>query len=338
MAELGKFGLQHGVSINDPQIPGVFSNYVRESIRDAASDGALTHGLRIESMFEAMIVSLGRYSLLKHEDNGKVYPAPRYSVPDFRVVLRDGTQWLVEVKNAYIKNPFRQERCFMKQDYRQKLEKYASATGGDLKLAVYWAKWSIWTLVSIDKFVDTHGDVRLTMDAGMMENELSLLGDRMISTRPPLRLHLESDPATDSSVPAGGGMVEFTISGVRFYCGEDEIVDDVEKNISWLFMRYGQWKSTEPQPVLQGGRLKGIEIRWDPEEGARQDFASVGFLSQLFSRYYSERTMKDQEIVQLHAPAQPGWFAQFEAYDYENRVLPLWQFEIRPRGTSTLAT
>ena len=289
-------------------------------------------------MFEAMIVSLGRYSLLKPEDNGKVYPANSYSVPDFRVVLRDGAQWLVEVKNAYIKDPFRQERCFMKQDYLQKLENYAAATGGQLKLAVYWAKWSMWTLVSLDKVVDTNGNITLNMETGMMENELSRLGDRMISSRPPLRLYLEADPATAGLVPAGGGRVQFTISGVRFYCGEEEIIDAVEKDIAWLFMQYGQWTVTDPQAIVDGDRLKGIEFRWDPQEDTGRESASIGFLSQMFSRYYSEHTLKGQDVVQLHAPAQPSWFAPFEAYDYENSVLPLWQFKIQPRKRSNRPT
>ena len=55
-------------------------------------------------MFEAMLISLGDFTVLKAEDQGKLYPGTGFRVPDFRVVLTDGTQWLIEVKNVYEKD------------------------------------------------------------------------------------------------------------------------------------------------------------------------------------------------------------------------------------------
>ena len=331
LAELAKFGLEYRISMNDPQAVPKFTTFVRGALCDALSDPALLYGQRTEAMFEAMLISLGGYSLLKTEDSGRVHPEERFQPPDFRVVLPDGTQWLIEVKNVYINDPRQQKRLLMTRTYREKLENYASVTGGQLKLAVYWARWGIWTLVSPKRLVDGDGNLTLDMETGIVENELGCLGDRMIGTRPPLRLRLETDPAKSSPV-ASDGTVKFTISGVRLYCGEDELLDPIDKEIAWIFMQYGEWKEIgDPLALLEGDLLTGIEFRWEPEERRNKGYEIVGTPSQMFCRYYSEQTMKDQEVVQLHAPLRPGWFAPLVTSDYKKKALPLWQFTFQAR-------
>ena len=333
LAELAKFGLDHRISLNDPKAIPEFVTFAENAVRRALSRTSLLHGQRTQAMFESMLVSLGGYSLLKAEDTGNVYPNEKYIAPDFRVVLTDGTQWLIEVKNAYIDDPLRQERQFMTKSYREKLEQYASATGGQLKLAVYWAKWGIWTLVSPERFADSAGNVSVDMKTGMMENELVYLGDQMIGTKPPLRLRLEADPATSEPVTADG-TVRFTISGVRVYSGEVELLDRLEKEIAWTFMRYGSWRMDGPLADLEGDRLFAVEFRWDPEENTDQGFEMIGTFSEMFSRYYSEQTLLNQEVIQLFAQPRPGWFAPLVASEYEMKVLPLWQFKLYPRYLS----
>mgnify|MGYP000452742920 CR=1 FL=1 len=80
-----------------------------------------------------------------------MFAAEKMQPPDFRIVLKDGTNWLVEVKNVYVRNPIRQRRCLLKRNYRKSLDRYAAATGGKLKLAVFWARWSMWTLVDPER-------------------------------------------------------------------------------------------------------------------------------------------------------------------------------------------
>ena len=130
---------------------------------------------------------------------------------------------------------------------------------------------------------------------------------------------------------APDGTVKFTISGVRMYCGEDEILDPVEKQIAWIFMLYGGWKEIGPEPLLDGVQLTGIEFRWEPQEKANKGFEIIGTLSEMFSRYYAEQTIESDEIVQIRAPLRPGWFAPLVNPDYESKALPLWQISIQPR-------
>ena len=334
LSELGKFGMQQRVPLNDPQAIPKFSDFVGKALGDALSNPALLHGHRVESMFEALLVSLGEFSLLKAEDNGRLHPSDQFIAPDFRVVLLDGTQWLIEVKNAYVEDSFEPVRRFMNKRYREKLENYAAATGGQLKLAVYWASWGIWTLVSPEQFINEQGDVSFDMSSGFIENEMGYLGDLMIGTKPPLRLLLEADPDTVSPI-GPDGVVNFATGDFRIFSGRNELLDSTEKEIAWAFMLYGDWIVSEPTPMMEGNVLKAVEFRWDPDKHINDPFGTIGMFSQVFSRYYSEQTMDEQEIVQLHAPPQPSWFAPLLADDYKSKTLPLLRIKIQAKHLST---
>ena len=330
LAELAKFSLEDGISLNHPQAVPKFAAFAEDVLSRALANPALLHGQRTEAMFEAMLVSLGGYSLLKGEDSGRVYPEEYFQPPDFRVVLPDGTHWLIEVKNVYIDNPLGQVRRLMTRDYWQKLQNYASVTGGQLKLAVYWARWGIWTLVSPERLVDGEGNFTLDLKTGMLMNELGRLDDRTIGTRPPLRFRLEADPNSTSPMTPDG-LLKFTISGARIYCDEDEILDSTEKQIAWIFMQYGDWKEIDgPQAFMEGDQLTAIEFRWEPEARLNEGFEMIGTLSSMFSRYYAEQTIENREVIQLHAPSRPGWFEPLVMSGYEKKELPLWVFNLQP--------
>jgi len=183
-AEFAKFGAQQKISLRDADAAPAFITHVTNAVDCALADSALVHGLRAEAMFEAMLVSLGGYALLKPEDVGRVHPGDAFCVPDFRVVLKDGRQWLIELKNVYIDEPGCQKRQVMTRAYRERLEAYAAATGGELKLAVFWAKWAMWTLVTPEKLIDANGDLTLDMLSAIEVSEMGELGDRMVGTRP----------------------------------------------------------------------------------------------------------------------------------------------------------
>ena len=217
----------------------------------------------------------------------------------------------------------------MNRAYREKLEAYAAATGGELKLAVYWARWGIWTLISPERLIDENGDLTLNMARALKASELEKLGDRSIGTRPPLIIRLITDPEKTSAV-AADGTVNLTIGDVKFFCGEDEILDPVERNVAWVLMLYGQWEEKDHEVELVGNTLKSIEIRWEPEDRVNDGFEMIGTLSRMFAQYYAEMTVNEHEVVQVNAPLRPGWFEPLISWDFENKVLPLRIFTIQP--------
>ena len=326
------FSLVKGMPINQPTTISEFLNSAGSALSDAQADGALMHGQRAQAMFEAMLVSMGAFRMLKLEDNGRVHSDGSYVAPDFRVVLCDGEQWLIEVKNIYIPDPRQQSRRIMKKAYLEKLEKYSHETGGKLKLAVYWAKWHIWTLVSPDHFADGDENVTLDLLTAVKANELGRLGDRMIGTKPPLKFRLLADLTHPISEP-GDGSIGFIIGDVQLFCGEQEISDPTERRIAWTFMLYGDWGDTEPEIVTDGEVVIGVEYQWWPLQRQNQGYEIIGTLSQIFTRYYSELTVEGQDIVQLHAPQRPGWFSPLVELAHEKKSLPLWVFTLQPSYT-----
>jgi hypothetical protein len=217
----------------------------------------------------------------------------------------------------------------MNRAYREKLEAYAAATGGELKLAVFWAKWAMWTLVTPANLIDANGDLTLDMLSALKVNEMSELGDRTIGTKPPLRLQLLADPNKPRSI-APDGTTNFTIGKVKMFCDEDEITDPTEREIAWIFMNHGQWEEAEPQAILKGDDLEAIEFQWEPIERGEENFEMIGTLSRIYARYYAEMTVKENDVVQVLAPHRPDWFAPLLSPDYESKALPLWRFKIQP--------
>ncbi|MBY3026666.1 hypothetical protein [Rhizobium leguminosarum] len=96
----GRFSREQRISLHDPKASELFLDSIRTSVEDALQNEALQHGQRTQNMFEALIVSLGAYKLLKTEDTGIVHPEGQFTSPDFRLILTDGTQWLIDVKFA----------------------------------------------------------------------------------------------------------------------------------------------------------------------------------------------------------------------------------------------
>lgn len=332
-----RFAFEQNISLSDPQSIPKFTSFVGDALANARSKPTLLHGHRTQAMFEALLVSLGQYSLLKTEDSGMVHPSDRYIMPDFRVVLPDGDQWLIEVKNAHITEPFKQERRFMRRPYREKLENYATATGAQLKLAVYWSTWGLWTLNAPDQFIDQDGDMSLDMQSALVKNEMASLGDRWVGTKPPLRFRIEA--AHNAKMPVGSeGLVRFTAGRIALYSDQAELTDEFERLLAWIFMLYGDWIVTEPIPIVEDGMLAAIEFRWFPEEETPPAFPMVGLFSRMFGRYYSESAGTDGNVERIRVSPRPDWFAPLLTGDYKCGALPLWLLKSLPNTSPSMTS
>lgn len=324
-----RFGARQKLELGDPLARAAFGVHVGEALERALNLPALLQGQRVEAMFEALTIALGGCKLIKAEDGGKIWPDQGYRVPDFRLVLNDGRQWLVEVKNVYRPEPSDQRRKLMTAAYRREMEAYAAATGAELKLAVYWARWSIWTLVSPSRLVGADDDLVLDMMSAMTVSELSALGDETVGTRAPLRLRLITDPKRTSSIDADGKIHGGFVRG-HFFSEDRELVDADDKAMASIFMSYGQWSVNGPHPIFNGDRLEAVDFIATPEEASDQGFDMVGTLSRMFARYYAEHTLDHQTVVHLLAPPQPEIFAAFRREREAGKVLPLWRFRLQP--------
>jgi len=108
-----------GLKLSEPESHKNFIATLTKSFHESKDNPIIIHGRRIESMFEYLAASLGKAVLIRREDSGEVCSlGPGIRPPDFRIVLDDGTEIFVEVKNCHKIDP----------NYRYPLKRsYASA-------------------------------------------------------------------------------------------------------------------------------------------------------------------------------------------------------------------
>ena len=75
LSALGRFGAERQISLRDRDAKRAFATHVSDAVDQALANPTWMHGHRTEAMFEALVISLGEFRLLKSEDNGVVFPA-----------------------------------------------------------------------------------------------------------------------------------------------------------------------------------------------------------------------------------------------------------------------
>lgn len=326
IARAEAFARRQGLKLNDPSLADRFSAAAAERLRGALKDPVLLHGSRTQNLFEAMVVSLGRYRLFKPEDVGRVHAPARLRAPDFRAVLAEGDQWLIEVKNVRCKDPLKQVSR-MTANYLASLERYAELVGAPLRLAFYWSTWNIWTLVAPDGFRSGGGGLRIELQDAVPASELGRLGDVHLWTTPPLRVLIRGSAERPIRIGQDG-----SISGgasLQIYSRGEELVDEKDRQLALILIDYGEWRAEGPRPV-EGFEYGAVEFVAAPEEPSEDGMDGIGTASRIFSRYFDQHTVAGKEVILLSGEAVPDWFAPIASWDFRNSRLPLWVGRLRP--------
>lgn len=321
LASVAAFAREHAIALNDPSLVERFIADAEPKLKEALADPTLIHGSRTERLFEATVLSLGKFRLLKTEDAGRVHAATTNRAPDFRVVLDDGEQWLVEVKNVRSKEPFKQETR-MSAAYLASLQAYADMVGTPLRLAIFWSLWNIWTVISPDRFRRSNGGLHIKMMEAVVANEFGRLGEVIIMTKMPLRLVFGASTDMPRSL-SSEGLANFIIASAKLYSGNVELTDPKDRKLAEVLLLYGEWSTEGPLAVTEGGEFMGVEFVATPEEPSDQGWDGIGWASRIFSRYYAEQTIDGDHVIQLNGKAAPEWFAPLSDWDFKNSKLPL---------------
>ena len=323
------FGQQEKISLRDPAAASGFVDRARASVERSLSNDALLHGLRTESMFEAMTASLGAVEIIKQEDAGRIYVTDtRLKVPDFRLVLKDGSQMLVEVKNFYQGQGEKARRPFeLDRDYVEGLTLYAGAMKCTLFIAIHWAVWNIWTLVRPEAFRDEGRTKALSLQEAMVANHMGTLGDYSVGTNFPLSMVMIADRTKPRTVGADGSG-GFTIGKVELYCAGRLIEDPLERRIATHLIFFGKW-NYETEAKIVANQIDAVEHRWTPDEDHEQGFEFVDSISGMFSTLYKFATQGEDKIENLQLDAGPEWGLLIPE-DYKGKALPLWRFILEP--------
>lgn len=324
MAIKYKYKLGNPNSIDD------FLKRVRNSIQGSVKHNTLIHGKRTELLFAYVVGALGHVELLKQEDAGNVYSVDNdITPPDYNVILKDGTQFMVEVKNHH-----KIEDFSIEEDYYNKLEKYARICNTKLKVAIYFSHPKIWVLLPIEAFEKTENLFSISFIKAYAMSEMGLIGDYLIGTTPDLELRLLTDENEADKIDSNGN-AHFVTRDIKLYCGDNEITDEKEKEIVSHLILFGDWIEKECEPVIKNNRLLGLKLVYSPEFEKDQDiinqgFSMIGTLSSMISRRYNENTVNNGKVVAVDVDLNPEDFKVFISKNYEGKNLPLWRFQVQP--------
>ena len=317
-------GRDKGYRLGNPEDEAEFSSLVTLALSSAQSP-TMVHGRRVEAMFSYITASLGKSLLIKKEDCGDVFSADLdLKIPDYRVVLNSGEQLLVEVKNCHHKEAFKLEKSYI-----ESLGRYSELMHVDLLVAVYWSRWQIWTLVSVDAFDVAGKSMRLDFGTAVRKNQMARLGDIWVGTKAPLSIRIipsEKCPVLEE------GTVNFHIGDVQLFCCDTSISDEQEKQIAMTLMLYGGWaeleriQCTDESPAT----LEHIEFSYSPVQRSdeAQGFEIVGAVSTVISRQYGNLTAPKGVVEHLSADVNPEKLGFLIAEGHECKALPLWRFHL----------
>ncbi|MEV3998985.1 hypothetical protein ACFYPK_28515 [Streptomyces halstedii] len=316
---------------------------ISDALSESLGNISRLQGWQTQYAFEAVVVALGSVRLIKAEDSGLFYfddADGEIQPPDYRVVLRDGTQLLIEVKNVA---PGDLEAKVRSKDMTA-AQAYAEATGGRLLYAHFWSSMGMWTLVEPSVFNPVGSQQRLPFADAFKANEMqSLLGDGMLASEPPLTFSVTMDREKEKL--SRDDWRALTIGGVELLGAGRVITDPDELRLAWFLVWYGGWDETTETHVDDQGRVERIDFIYRPETDedgerqiAEQGFAFFGPLSKMYTlRFLQSITTDEGGIRALREEPEPAILAQLVPEDYwarEDHVLRIWRFRQVPSKAS----
>lgn len=315
--------------INSENDHADFVATIGQSLKASQTDPNLLYGKRVEALFAHVIGAMGRCKIIKQEDSGSIYVIEdAFEVPDYRVVLSDGSSYLIEVKNFHMKS-FKSKFTLPKK-YMHKLDSYAQANNIPLRIAVYFSNPNVWVLLPKEAFREKEKHYVVDFGDAMARNEMATLGDRTIATLPDLRFEMRGD-SDECSVPDANGQVLFTPREIKFYCRDQEVTTVHGKGIAFYLMRYGTWEEVDATPFMSDEKVTGVTFIFRPSNPAsEQQFQTIGTLSSMISSAYRDLTVDKGVVEALDVKQDPSFFTLEIPEDFKDPNLPLWQFILQP--------
>jgi hypothetical protein len=327
-------GRQHGFTLGDKTSETQFLESVSASLIRNKDNQSLLHGFRTEDLFQYVAASLGKCLLIKQEDTGEPIAVSEMQPPDYQLVLQDKSRIFVEVKNCHKKQP----PCLftLKGDYVHRLLQYSNLFDTDIRIAIYWSAWNLWTLVSLKEFAEINGNYQITMFDAVKSNEMNTLGDTSIGTTPPLILRFIADKAKPYSID-DKGFANFTIGEIEFRCGANVIRDKTEQQFAFYFMLCGDWYTGAPEAIIEDNKVVAIDYIAKPETTTPgQGFEIIGAMSSLISRRYRDLVLTSSSGERISTSAEPASLGLMIPEDYKSKTLPLWRFHLKPNRKKTV--
>lgn len=331
IALFSEMASHHNYKIDSEEARNDFLARVKESINHSTNCDTKIYGHRTENLFCYVAGALGKALLIKQEDAGSAYTKEHDIQPaDYRITLDNKKQILVEVKNCHAKKMGFKFK--IKQSYLSKLQKYAELNSIELKLAIYFSSFGIWSLLSISSLVNEGDFLSIDLPAALAKSEMASLGDCKIGTEPNLEIHLLTGEGEEQEINAAGE-APFIAREIKIYSNHRELTKESERNIAFHLMRFGDWVEVENDCIVVENKLKGIRLAYGPTDQTEPNFSLIGDLSTMITKGFNEYTTNNGEVTSLKPTVEPGTFSIAIPNDYNSKDLPLWRFIIQPNKT-----
>lgn len=319
---------EYGYDIKNVNSINDFITRVKASIENSTNSDITIFGKRTESLFAYLCAILGETELIKQEDAGDVFCSSDIMIPDYRLILNNKKQLLIEVKNCHHRDP--QKEFSISKEYYKKLNKYATLSNIDLMIAIYYSAWNQWVLLPISAFKQSKTKYITDFSHAITKSEMAIIGDYTIGTTPNLEIHLLASPKEALPVEEDGN-TKIIIRKVLMYCDGNEIKDELEKKIAFYFMRYGEWEEQKNEAIIEDNKFIGIKYIYSPIEKTEPNFSIIGQLSSMISMAFKEYTVKNGKVSKMKPEVDLSYFKLVIPSDYKGKDLPLWRFIMHPK-------
>lgn len=328
---------EHGYQLHVEEDVDAFMSRILNALKVSQNNDTLIHGKRIETLFKHLAAGLGACRLIKAEDAGETITKIEDEIipPDYKLILNDGKQIFVEVKNCNLpnsKSPF-----LLRKDYVEKIERYGELHGIPVYYAIYYRCLNKWVMLPKSSMIELKNKYSTTLPHSMANNEMSMLGDMMIGTKPELIFELIADQNKSISIDEKDN-AKFIIGDVKIYCENVEIDIPEEKNIAFYLIRFGNWDCSEPVAIMHEGKLHSVQFTFKPDSSEiaeKQGFDFIGDLSSMITSAFNEQTVYEQKVTSIDTRMEPDVFSASISQEYKGEQLPLWLFSVEPNPNFT---
>jgi hypothetical protein len=321
-----------GIPIGSDEALKIAQDEMLKSMENVTNRPTFLYGHRAQAIFLGVVASLGKVRLIKEEDGTACFAndSEEVAIPDYRVVLHDGAQCMIEVKNFHQDNLT--ERFIVDSDLMAAWQRYSQLAGAEFKIAIYFSRFQHWTLLSPRAFQFADGKHSINFQQAIMKNEMALLGDVTIGTRCPLRLKLRMEKIASQAIGDSEEEIEGRIVEAGLYCQDQHIKEPTEQSIAFTLIMFGKWNLTQRAELEKPAFINMIFESKPEVETPTQGFEICDSLSSMFTRrYLSASTDKDGKLLtQIYAQWKPSEFGKLIPENYKGVDLPLWQLHLQP--------
>jgi len=330
--QLSDYCANMGISMYDPNAIDLYCASVQTALSAALTRPTVIFGTRTQQMFFYVASSLPSVQFITLEDNTNSYSIVKgLRRPDYRIRLINNREIFVEVKNHSPKRYL--ETYIATKPYLDSLRRYAKYHNKVLMFAIYWKHWNVWTLTRLSAFKKKNDKLRLDFMDAIMHNEMSMLGDFMLGTVPPLSLRFVS-PDDFVCRPDAEGIATFKIGRIDVVAGGKVLTDPVQKNLATYMLMFGNWQEEHRKSDVRDGTIRSFEIGVAPTEvSGTQPFVFVGSLSEMISRQFRRRTVKDDKVTLINPNDEPGNYGVEVPTILTGLDLRLWVFHMLPKNS-----